>query len=291
MPIGAQPTYPFVEDAMLLARSLVNDTFPGATATPGEGQILTDSSSISPFTAPFINSAIRRVYRKLGNYGVASLIQDNYILTNLPPVDGPNGGVGTPDPSAQVAITFSGYFDGTTLWSTLVLPPNTLAVLKMWERTNGSGNPFTEMTQAQFGLASRNQVSSLSDWEWRGGSVVVSGNPVFGDGVYMCGCVLATDVRMRLRVSLPSQVSGTGSDFASLQIPVLDCVDAVANYIAAFYTAARGEDDPDVLGRSKIFMDAGDGYTMELANQQIRQKQAVPYQRTPYGDSGWDGVG
>jgi hypothetical protein len=291
VPIG-YPTapYPFVEDAMLLARSLVNDTFPGATATPGEGQILTDSSIISPFTIPFINSAIRRVYRKLGNQGVASLIQDNYILLNLPPVDGVNG-VGGPDPAAQVAITFSGYFDGTTLHNTLVLPPNTLAVLKMWERTNGSGNPFTEMTQAQDGLPSGNQGPYLGVWEWRGGSVVVSSVPVFGDGVYMPGCVQATDVRMRTRVSLPSQVSGDGSDFAELQIPVLDCEDAVANYIAAFYTAARGEDDPDVLGRSKLLLDAGDQYTMELANQQIRQKQAVPYQREAYGSSGWGGAG
>lgn len=290
MPIGAQPTYPFVQDAMILARSLVNDTFPGATATPGEGQILTNNSSISPFTIPFINSAIRTVYRKLGNSGVATLIQDNYILTNLPPINGANG-IGSSDPATQVAITFSGYWDGTTLWPLLVLPPNTLAVLKMWERTNGSGNPFSEMTQSQFGLPSRNQITYLGDWEWRGGSVPVSSVPVFGDGVYMCGSVLAEDVRMRLRVSLPSQVSGTGTDFATLQIPVLDCTDAVANYIAAMYTAARGEDDPDVLGRSKLLRDAGDQYTAELANQQIRQKQAVPYQRQPYGDSGWGGSG
>lgn len=285
MPIGAQPTYPFVEDCMLLARSLVNDTFPGATATPGEGQILTDSSTISPFTIPFINSAIRKVYRKLGNSGVATLIQDNYILTNLPPIDGANG-VGSPDPATQVAITFSGYFDGTTLHNSLVLPPNTIAVLKMWERTNGSGSSFTEMVQSLFGLPSRNQITYLGDWEWRGGSVLVSSVPTFGDSVYMCGCTQATDVRMRLRVSLPSKVSGSGADFASLQIPVLDCEDAVANYIAGFYTAARGEDDPDVLGRSKIFMDAGDMYTAELTNAQIRQKQAVPYQRIPYGESG-----
>lgn len=286
MPIGAPSNYPYVEDCMILARSLVNDTFPGATATPGEGQILTNSSTISPFTIPFVNSAIRRCYRKLGNQGVASLIDDNFILTGLPPIDGANG-VGSPDPAAQVAITFSGFFDGTNLNNSLALPSNTLAVLKMWERTNGSGNPFGEMHQAQNGLPSRAQLPYLGDWEWRGGLVEVSSVPVFGDGVYMVGCVLATDVRMRRRVSLPAQVSGSGSDFASLQIPVLDCTDAVANYIAGFYTAARGEDDPDVLGRSKIFMDAGDSYTMELANQQIRQKQAVDYQREAYDNAGW----
>jgi hypothetical protein len=290
MPIAAPNTYPFVSDCMLLARSLVNDTFAGQTATSGEGQILTNNSTISPFTIPFINSAIRTLYRKLGNSGVATLIQDNYVLTNLPPINGANG-VGGADPATQVAITFSGYFDGTTLWPLLLLPPNTLAVLKLWERQTGTGNPLTEMTQAQFGLPSRNQLTSLGEWEWRGGSVPVSGNPVFGDGVYMVGSVLAMDVRMRLRVSLPAQVSGTGADFASLQIPVLDCIDCVANYIASFYTAARGEDDPDVLGRSKILREAGDGYAMELANQQIRQKQAVPYQREAYGISDWGGAG
>jgi hypothetical protein len=291
MPISTPASYPFVGDCMLLARSLVNDTFPGATATPGEGQILTNNASISPFTIPFINSAIRTIYRKLGNSGIPSLIQDNYILSNLPPIDGPTSSPGIADPSVQVAITFSGYFDGTTLWPLLLLPPNTLSVLKMWERTTGSGNPFGEMTMAQFGLPSRNQITYLGDWEWRGGSVVVSGNPVFGDGVYMVGAVIPVDVRLRLRVSLPAQVSGTGADFATLQIPVLDCVDAVANYIAAFYTAARGEDDPDVLGRAKIFRDAGDQYTMELANQQIRQRQAIPYERVAYGDSQEGGVG
>lgn len=275
---------------MILARSMVNDTFPGATATPGEGQILTNSSTISPFTIPFVNSAIRRVYRKLGNSGVATLIQDNYILTNLAPIDGANG-VGISDPAAQVAITFSGYFDGTTLWNTQVLPPNTLSVLKMWERTTGTNNPFVEMTQSLFGLPSRQQVTYLGDWEWRGGSVTVGGSSVFGDGVYMVGCVLATDVRMRLSVSLPAQVSGSGSDFSTLQIPVLDCVDAVAAYIAAFYTAARGEDDPDVLGRSQILLKMGDEYTAELINRQIRQKQSVPYERSPYGSSGWDNSG
>jgi len=293
MPISYPTTYPSVEDAMILARSLVNDTFPGATATPGEGQILTDSSSISPFTIPFLNSAIRRVYRKLGNSGVATLIQDNFIITNLAAVNGANG-AGAADPATQVSISYAGYWNGNTLDATRKLPANCLAVLKMWERTNGSNNTFTEMVQAQFGLPSRSQTVVLGDWEWRGGSS--QGNdptvgPNFTDGVFMVGCLQATDVRLRMSVSLPSKVSGDGTDFASLLIPVLDSTDAVANYIAAFYTAARGEDDPEVLGRSKLLMDAGDSYTSELINRQIRQKQAVPYQRQPYGNSGWGNTG
>ena len=295
MAIGYPNPYPSVGDTLLLAQSLVNDTFPSTgSTTSGIGQILTDNPTISPFTIQFINSAVRRVYRKLGNYGVASLIQYNYVLTGLPPIDGANG-VGSPDPATQVSITYAGYWDGTTLDTTRKLPKNCLAVVKMWERINGTGNPFGEMVQALDGLPSRNQVQYLGDWEWRGGSTKgndPTGTPTtYSDGVYMVGCVQATDVRLRMIVSLPAQVSGDGTDFASLQIPVLDCEDAVANYIAGFYTAARGEDDPDVLGRSKILMDAGDQYTMELANRQIRQKQSVPYQRIPYGNSGWGGVG
>jgi len=274
--------YPYLEDVMLLARSLVNDTFPGQNAVPGEGQILTDSSTISPFTIPFINSAIRTVYRKLGNSGVASLIQDGVILSALGPVNGANG-LGSPDPATQVALTFSGYFDGTDLDQDISLPANTLAVLKMWERSSGTESPFTEMTQSQFGLPSRNQTTAMGEWEWRGGVVDVDGTPVFGDGVYMVGCTEAIDLRLRLSVSLPAEVAGDGSGFDELQIPILDCTDAVAYYIAALYTAARGEDDPDVLGRSKIMRDAADGYTADLISRQIRQKQAVSYQREAYG--------
>lgn len=39
---------------MNLVRALVNDSQAGATDTPGEGQILTDDPSISPFTLPFL---------------------------------------------------------------------------------------------------------------------------------------------------------------------------------------------------------------------------------------------
>lgn len=256
---------------MILARSLVNDTFPGATATPGEGQILTNSSSISPFTIPFINSAIRRLYRKLGNSGVCTVIQDNVLLIGLTPVNGSQG-VGIPDPAVQVSVTFGGYFDGTNLNASLQLPANTLSVLKLWERTSGTSNPFTEMTQSQFGLPSRNQVTYFGDWEYR------------SDGIYMVGSVNTEDIRMRLNVALGA-VAGDGTDFANIFVPVQDSTDALAYNIAAVYTSARGGDE-----YASLMAECAD-ITNDLANRQIRQRQAVPYQRESYGDSGWGGAG
>ena len=51
---GSSSAYPSLEDIMNLVRALVNDSQAGATGDPGEGQILTDNPSISPFTQPFL---------------------------------------------------------------------------------------------------------------------------------------------------------------------------------------------------------------------------------------------
>jgi hypothetical protein len=271
MPIGAPTTYPILEDVMVLARSLVNDTWSGATNTPGEGQILVDNSSLAPFTIPFINSGIRKVYRALDISGVATLIQDNIILSNLGPVNGPLG-LAAPDPSIQVSVTYAGYNDGSgTINAAIQLPANTLSVLKLWERQHGSNNPFVEMNQSQFGLASRFQVTTLNDWEYR------------QDAIYMVGSILATDIRLRTTVALAGAVSGAGNDFASLSIPILDCTDAVAWSIVELYSARL---EPDFLETAK---EHSDEEIAKLVLRQVRQKQSVPYHRQGYGDDGDSG--
>src|SRR5689334_24789622 len=95
---------------MDLARSYVNDMYPGTGGT--NGRILTNSA---PFTIPYINSALRTVNRKLRNEGVTYPIKDNVILNNLTPVI-------TADPSVQVFVSFDGYFDGTTMHASPRLP-------------------------------------------------------------------------------------------------------------------------------------------------------------------------
>src|ERR1017187_3485669 len=96
---------------MDLVRSLVNDTQAGATNTPGEGQILTDNPTISPFTQPFLNSSIRELYRELRNVGDPVLIKDNVIFTNLPIINSPTNGLGQQDPAVQTFLDPAGYFD------------------------------------------------------------------------------------------------------------------------------------------------------------------------------------
>lgn len=251
---------------MLLARTLVLDTKAGATGTPGEGQILTDSA---PFTVPMINSSIRELYRELGNNGVATLIQDNIVLSGLTPVNGPLG-PGVVDPSVQVSVTYSGYFNGTSTNSSLKLGANVLSVLRMWERQTGTNTNFIPMYPAKFGLPSRNQSAILGDWEYR------------QDGIYMVGSTQTTDIRYRAIIQLPAQVSGAGTDFASISVPILDCTDALAYKIAAIYRAARAQGGD--LEMASDYRQKAKQQVDELILRQVRSQQGTNYQRVPYGE-------
>lgn len=251
---------------MLLARSLVNDTFAGATSTPGEGQILTDTA---PFTIPMVNSAIRELYRELGNNGVATLIRDNFILSGITPINGP-AGVGIPNPEVQVSITFAGYFDGTNTNTALKLAPDCLGVVRMWETPTNSGLPMIDMYQTEGGLPSRYQYSNLRDWEYR------------ADGIYMVGSILTQDVRIRYVCQLPGNVTGAGTDFASLSVPILDSADALAWKIAKFYSFRLGAD-------ALAFADQqAQEAVRQLINRQVRAKQGTDYHRPAYGGGSWN---
>src|ERR1700686_1350447 len=211
---------------MDLVRSLVNDTQAGLTATPGEGQVITNNPAVSPFTLPFLNSAIRQLYRELRNVGDPALIFDNVNIFGLTPINGANG-LGNPDPATQVYVSQGGYYDGNTINSQLALPSNMMYLEKVWERQNGSNSTFSEMTQAQFGLPSRPQQPTLVDWEWR------------NYNLNMVGSIQTRDIRLRYYGSLPTFFSAT-LDFTSTFVPIIDCTEAVAYKVAVMYARMLG---------------------------------------------------
>src|ERR1700678_2990528 len=186
-----------LETIMNLVRSLVNDTQAGATGTPGEGQILTDNPTISPFTQPFLNSSIREVYRELRNVGDPVLIKDNVILTNLPIINSPANGLGQEDPAVQTILTREGYFDGVQLWPNLVLPDDMLYPTQLWERTTGTNDVFHRMDAPSGGLESAMQGPYLKQWEWR------------NNNLNFRGATQNVDIRLRYYCSLPQFFSST----------------------------------------------------------------------------------
>lgn len=252
---------------MDLVRSLVNDTQAGATSTPGEGQIITDNPAISPFTQPFLNSAIRELYRELRNVGQPTLIKDNVIVSGLTPVNSPRNGLGSPDPAVQVYLGFNGYFDGLTINSNLLLPSDVITVERVYERQTNTDNVFIPMQQPQFGLPSRPQTSRLVEWEWR------------NDNIWMVGSTQTNDLRLRYWCSLPLFFSST-LDFNTTFVPIIDCVDAVAYKTAVKYATMLGSP-----GLADLKVEAAE-QMRQLKLQHVRRAQSIDYSRIPYGESG-----
>ena len=247
-----------------LVRGLINDSQAGATNTPGEGQVFTDNPSISPFVQPFMNSAIRALYRELRNVGDPALVFDNYIIPAITPINGANG-LAMPDPALQVYVSQNGYFDGTQIWPNLALPGNLLYMERLFERQTSTNNTFAPMKQQQSGLNSRPQQPTLMEWEWRNYQI------------WMVGSTQTNDLRLRFWGQLPTFYSAT-LDFASTYVPIIDCADAVAYKIAVMYSRMLGTpglDDLKIEAKEQMF---------QLKNAVVRRTQSTDFQRIPYGN-------
>jgi hypothetical protein len=256
-------SYPSLENIMNLARSIVNDTTAGVTNTPGEGNILTDNPTIAPFAQQFLNSAIREVYRELANIGDPELIVDNWIVKGLTPVNGA-GGLAGPDPAVQVQLTTQGYFDGTNINPIVLLPQNMMYPLRLWERQNGTNNPFQDMHQPEFGLPSRNQTTCLIEWEWRENMLC------------FVGATETRDVRMRFIQALP-QFFGTTINYAITYVPIQDSIDAIAYKLAFKYEAMLGS--PQLAQTQKDSVEQ----MRQLKSAITRRMQTIEFYRQPFG--------
>jgi len=258
-----------LETIMNLVRGLVNDSQAGLTGTPGEGQVFTDNPLVSPWTQPFLNSAIRDVYRELRNVGQPTLIKDNVIVRGLPPVNSPINGVGGADPSVQTVLSTVGYFDGVIQWPNLLLPADMIYPERLWERKFQTNDAFMPMTQSTFGLAPRPQVPWLQEWEWR------------NDNINFNGALESRDVRMRYYAQLPQFFSQT-LDFSATFVPIMDCQDAVAYKTAVSYARMLGSP-----GLADLIVEAKD-QIFKLKNANTRRMQSENFMRIPYGHSDGD---
>lgn len=270
MPVTPQSTsqyYPTLLTVMNLVRGIMNDSFAGATDTPGEGQIVTDNNTISPFVLPVLNSSIREVYRKLRNVSGAALINDNYIVSSLSVIDGPQGN-GIPDAAIQVRLGFDGYDNGSGVVNTSqTLPQDLIMPLRMWERVSNTNDVFLPMNEANDGLLPRLQVQNLCDWEWRNGNI------------YMNGSTNVCDVRIRYLQHMP-EFFNTDMDFSTTQIPIFDCEEAVAYGVVKRLCPTFGAAGPTVMQITESYNEA----IHDLRNEEVRRMQRQNFKRQTYSD-------
>lgn len=270
-PIVPVNIYPTLQDVADLVRTIVNDDGAGLTGTVGEGQIIVDDTSVSVKLLRAMNLALASVYKEMGNAGDPTLIADNYIVRNLPTINGVNG-AGSPDAAAQVALTYTGFFDGTMWHPTFKLPANMFQPTRVWQRVTATNLPFAPLSQAQDGLTPGMQGNLLGAWEWR------------EDGLWMNGSTQNCDIRIRSQVKLPL-FRGNNLDWTTTYIPMQECVNPIAYRTAEILEHSLGNPEASATMQAK-----GDREIFLLKNSRVRRNQGVDYSRPSYQEGSGTGL-
>lgn len=265
--MGSIPTaYPSVEDILNLARVRLNDAFAGATGTPGEGRVFTDTS---PFVLPCLNSAICALGADLENANVPATRQEE-VIVGIPPINSTatGGGVGLADPSLQQVLSYAGFFDGSAQLTTPALPVALIVPNDVAQRQSGTKTPFNPVPQVDGQLQSILQGYDLGMWEWRANSIVWNGS------------IYALDVRLRYTTGL-TPVTAAPSAFSTTYIPLLGSLNALAFRTAYNFAVAQT--------MAQAVQDLEQDYVLELnrlIQRQVRIAQSSPPSRETYGESG-----
>ena len=175
--VGTTP-YDSAEYVLQIMRSLGNDAIQTLA-----GNLLSDNQ---PYVLPILNSGYRHLQRKLVARGYQTL-KKRTVLTGVTPIEVVDCGI-------QVAISYTGYFDGTRNFATPALPADMLMPMKLRERQTGSALPYNPMFIARNGLPSRPQGIWLRDWIWQ------------QDQIEMCGATQSNDLDLLYAAFLPDLV-------------------------------------------------------------------------------------
>jgi hypothetical protein len=247
--VGAAP-YDTVDSVLNLARVRIND----AIQTIG-GDTLKNTAQ---FTQVIFNAAWRKMQDSLANKGYDGLVE-RVILTGIPATT-------DLDPASQCFVDWTQAFIGGTYYDAPVLPFDLIVPLKVWERPTGQGWGFSEMTNYMGGLPSCMKQGFNRVWQWHGNRIEFPGSLAIEDfqieyAKYLADFLDATDDQ------------GLTVPWYTLQVPIVRCQDALADYVAFEFTAARG--DADALA----FQASAEAKTGKIFNREVRQKQRVNLRR------------
>jgi hypothetical protein len=254
--IGGNNRYPSLQSMADLFRSQINDDMAGATNTPGEGQIATNTS---PFLLTFLNSAIRDVGSDLRNVGDQELLLDNYLLLGIPALT-------QSDPTVRVTLADVGYNNGFTWNNQWTLPIHCVRVLRMWERQSNTQSPFVSMSQVQ-ALSGIGQGQRMYIWAMEQNAVV------------MPGCTNAVDLRLRCRIGLPDYLNPATLDFAHTYVPILGCTNAVVAKMLVLYTKRFAPEQYQMaVAEDQRFIE-------KLKTEVVRQQQSMVNSSPAFGEA------
>lgn len=265
--IGLYPSIKFVNDCTRIA---INDTFAGTTNTVGEGRVYTDSWTPN---LNILNLALQHLQRDLEDRGVPTTREVVFIINGLAPINGPLG-LGIPDPTVQVYLSYTGYWDGGTLHGSPVLPPDLLVPLEIKQRVTNSGTVFSEVPRARDDLHSTTQNFLLGEWAYR------------QDQIFFNGSQSTMDIELRYTGGCPVYPTTLSpSLFPTTLIPFLDSAEALSYRCAYIFCSPRlpngGADELEANYEAAM---------IKMANRWIRTMQRTPVRRHSFGSDGGPGA-
>jgi hypothetical protein len=272
MPITA-PTvglYPSIAQVNASVRVHVNESF---TAAANGTRVYTDTYPVNE-TVPILNIALQSLQRDLENYGLPSTREVVFIVNGITPVNGPMG-LGIPDPTVQVYLSFNGYWDGGVLHVSPVLPPDLLVPIEIKQRITNSGTVFTNVPNSPTDLPSVYQNYLLGWWTWR------------QDAIWFNGSQNTCDIELRYTGGCPQYSESLSPDlFSTTLIPFLDCMEALSYKMAYIFASPRLPN-----GEAEKLDARYEKAMLKMANRYIKSQQWSHFSRRPFGDGRGDLIG
>lgn len=188
------------------------------TLVPVGGQIAGNTNS---FSQQLVNQAWRKFQAKLADLRYSGL-QTETVLLSIPACT-------NTDTAVQVYIGYDGYFDGTNLQPNPILPQTLLRPYEMSERVTNSASQFFEMDLLTFTLPRVPKKDWNAQWIWR------------ANAIYMPGALAQTDIAMTFAQLLSDFLDAGATAWFQQTMPIINCLDAMADYICCEIKIAQGQ--------------------------------------------------
>lgn len=211
------PSAPY--DTVIVAVNAANTRLNGRVDTLAAigGQLV---GLTNAYSQQVVNDAWRKLQSRLADLRFSGL-QTETLFSAV-------GATGSTDPATQAYIDYAGYFDGSVLQAAPVLPQNLICPYELTERANGTTALFTELDRILYALPRVPKANWNRSWLWR------------NNKIYLPGALVATDISLLYAQLLADFTDGTIPWFQSA-IPILNCIDAFADYICREISVARGD--------------------------------------------------
>lgn len=168
------------------------------------------------------------------------------------------GAVTSADPTTQVKLQYTGYYDGTNNNANPTLPSDLLEPLEIWERQTGSTFAWKPMKVASDSISTRPQIKTFNIWDWE------------TDVLYLPGATQSNDLKIKGLLYAPVLTGPTSP------VLVARCTNALAALMIEAAADMRGGAGAEIFGpKAQKYID-------QIINRTVQKDQRAVFVRQPF---------